>query len=137
LKKITFILFLLFGTAVSNQFYSQTGGRKTEKRIKAKKRGNHILTQYKSHGHADKFAKGNSGRRSRLARLFGKKHSSWVYKSSGSRRSTYRANQFLLTRSRTKGKIENAEILDRQNSMRSKTRIKGNRAFRFKKYNRR
>jgi hypothetical protein len=117
---------------ISTDYYAQTGGKKREKR--GKKRGNFVLTQYKSHGHADEFARGNSGRRSRFARLFKKKRSSWVYKSSGSRRSAFRANQFLLTRSRTKGKIENADFLDKQNSERARTRIKGNRAFRFKKY---
>lgn len=125
---------LLLGTAVSTGYYAQTGGKKREKRVKTKRRGNHILTQYKSHGHADEFARGNNGRRSRLARLFGRKQSSWVYKSSGSKRSAYRENQFLLTRNRSRGKIENAQILDRQNSHRSKNRVKGNRAFRFKKY---
>lgn len=121
---------------ISTDFYAQTGGKKSEKRQrKGKRRGNFILTQYKSHGHADKFARGNSGRRGRLARLFSKKkESSWVYKSSGSRRSAYRANQFLLTRTRSKGKIENADMLDRQNAQRSKSRVKGNKAFRSKKY---
>jgi hypothetical protein len=124
----------MLATSLSMQCYGQSGGRKTERKIKTKKRGNHILTQYKSHGHADKFAKGNSGRRGRLSRLFGKKHTSWVYKSSGSRRSTYRANQFLLTRSRSQGKIENANVLDKQNSTRSKKRVHGNKTFRSKKY---
>ena len=122
------------GTAVSTDYYSQTGGRKKEKRVKTKKRGNHILTQYKSRGNADKFAKGNNGRRGRLARLFRKKQPAWVYKSSGSKRSAYRANQFLLTRSRSRGKIENSDMLDRQNKTRSKSRVKGNKVFRFKKY---
>ena len=134
MKKLYIILFFVLGTAISNGYYSQSGGKKSEKRIKTKKRGNHILTQYKSHGHADKFAKGNSGRRGRLARLFGKKQTSWVYKSSGSKRSAYRANQYLLTRSRTRGKIENADMLDRQNKSRAKSRVKGNKVFRFKKY---
>ena len=134
MKKHFIIFLFLFFAAVSTEYYSQTGGRKTEKKIKTKKRGNHILTQYKSHGHADEFAKGNNGRRSRFARLFKKKQPSWVNKSSGSRRSAYRANQFLLTRSRSKGKIDNASVLDRQNSSRSNSRVKGNKVFRSKKY---
>lgn len=117
---------------ISTEYYSQSGGKKRERR--GKKRGNFILTQYKSHGHADKFARGNSGRRGRLARLFRKKHSSWVYRSSGSRRSAFQANQFLLTRSRTKGKIENADFLDRQNAQRARSRVKGNQSFRSRKY---
>ncbi|WP_317898243.1 hypothetical protein [Aurantibacillus circumpalustris] len=134
MKKLCFILLFILGSAIYTDCYSQIGGRKTEKRIKTKKRGNHILTQYKSHGHADKFAKGNNGRRGRLARLFRKKQPSWVYKSSGSKRSAFRANQYLLTRSRSSGKIDNADVLDRQNGKRSKSRVKGNRIFRFKKY---
>lgn len=134
LKKLVLIILLLLGTSVSTRYYSQVGGKKKEKRVKAKRRGNHILTQYKSHGHADEFAKGNSGRRSRLSRLIRKDRPAWVYKSSGSRRSANRANRFLLTRSRSQGKIENADMLDRQNAQRAKHRVRGNRAFRFKKY---
>lgn len=137
LKRLFIILLLLLGTAVSTEYAAQIGGKKKEKKIKVKRRGDHVLTQYKSHGHADEFARGSSGRRGRIARLFHKDRPAWVYKSSGSRRSAYRANQFLLTRSRTKGKIESSEFLDRQNSARAKSRNHGNRSFRFKKYNRR
>lgn len=137
MKKFFIILVLLLGTAISTEYCAQIGGRKKEKKVKVKRRGDHVLTQYKSHGHADEFARGSSGRRGRLSRLFRKDRPAWVYKSSGSKRSAWRANQFLLTRSRSKGKIENADFLDRQNSGRSKTRVHGNRAFRFKKYNRR
>jgi hypothetical protein len=132
LKKLFIIIVLLFGLGTSTNYYSQTGGKKRER--KAKRRGNFILTQYKSRGHADEFARGNSGRRSRLSRLFRKDRPAWVYRSSGSRRSAYKANQFLLTRSRTKGKIENADFLDRQNSERARSRVRGNKVFRFRKY---
>lgn len=118
---------------MTTEFYAQSGGRKTEKKVKTKKRGNHVLTQYKSHGHADDFARGNNGRRGRFARLFNKKQPAWESKTS-TRRSAYRANQFLLTRSRTKGKNENAATQDRQNSSRSKSRVKGNKSFKSKKY---
>jgi hypothetical protein len=118
---------------ISTEYYSQTGGKKHERR--GKRRGNFILTQYKSHGHADKFARGSSGRKGRFARLFKKKKkSSWVYRSSGSRRSAFRANQYLLTRTRSKGKIENAQVLDQQNSSRSKSRVYGNKSFKSKRY---
>lgn len=117
---------------ISTNYYSQTGGKKRER--KSKPRGNRILTQYKSRGHADAFARGNSGRRGRLSRLFHKPKPAWVYKSSGSRRSAYKANQFLLTRSRTVGKKENEMILDRQNRERAKYRVHGNRSFRFRRY---
>lgn len=132
MKKIVVIFIILFGIGFSTDFYAQTGGKKHERR--GKKRGNFILTQYKSRGHADKFARGNSGRRSGFSRLFKKKQSSWVYKSSGSKRSAYKANQYLLTRSRSNGKIENSDFLDHQNSVRTKNRVKGNTAFRSRKY---
>lgn len=132
LKRLVIILILFFGIGISNDFYAQSGGKKHERR--GKKRGNFILTQYKSRGHADKFARGNNGRRGKFSRLFKKKHSSWVYKSAGSRRSINKANQYLLTRSRTPGKIENADYLNHQNSVRSKNRVKGNTAFRSRKY---
>lgn len=125
---------MLLGTSLTTEYYSQTGGKKHERR--GKRRGNFILTQYKSRGHADKFARGNSGRKGRLAKLFKKKNkrSSWVYRSSGSKRSINRANQYLLTRSRTAGKIENAEYLEHNNMKRSKNRVHGNTAFRSRKY---
>lgn len=122
------------GASLTTEYYAQTGGKKHERR--GKRRGNFILTQYKSRGHADKFARGNSGRKGRLAKLFKKKNkrSSWVYRSSGSKRSINRANQYLLTRSRTAGKIENAEYLEHNNMKRSKNRVHGNTAFRSRKY---
>jgi len=132
LKRIVLIAIILLGISFSTDFYAQTGGKKHERR--GKKRGNFVLTQYKSHGNADKFARGNSGRRSRFSKLFKKKHSSWVYKSAGSKRSAYKANQYLLTRARTTGKVENSDFLDHQNSIRSKSRVKGNTAFRSRKY---
>jgi hypothetical protein len=133
LKRLVLIFLLLLGTAVSTEYYAQSGGKKREKRVKTKKRGNHILTQYKSRGHADEFAR-SKGRKGVFARMFRKPKPAWVYKSSGSRRSANKANQYLLTRSRTPGKIENARMQDRQNSMRSKKREKGNKTFRNKKY---
>jgi hypothetical protein len=136
LKKLFIIVLLILGTGISTDYYSQIGGKKKEPKLKSKRRGNHILTQYKSHGHADEFARGSSGRRGKLSRLFRKPKPAWVYKSSGSKRSAWKANQFLLTRSRSKGKIENAMTQDRQNGERSKKRVRGNRAFRFKKYKR-
>lgn len=134
MKQLLFIFIFLIGTGVSTDYFAQTGGKKHERR--GKRRGNFVLTQYKSRGHADKFARGNSGRKGRLAKLFKgkKKHSTWVYRSSGSKRSAYKANQYLLTRSRSAGKIENAEYLDHQNSTRSKSRVHGNTAFRSRKY---
>jgi hypothetical protein len=121
------------GLVFLNNYHAQEGGKKRERR--GRKRGNLVLTQYKSHGHADEFARGSSGRKGRFARLFSKKKQSpWVYKKSGTKRSHWKANQFLFTRTRSKGKIENAQYLDVSNKERSKTRIKGNRAFRFRKY---
>jgi hypothetical protein len=134
LKKLFIIIFLLIGIGVSNNVHAQTGGKKRE-RVKTKKRGNSILTQYKSHGHADDFARG-SGRRGLFARLFKKTAPSWRYKSAGSKRSHFKANQFLFARNRTKGKVENAQTLDKQNAERAKHRVRGSRAFKSRKYKR-
>src|SRR4051812_34202668 len=60
LKKILFIILLLSGIGLSEVSYAQTGGRKRETR--GKRRGNFRLTQWKSQGHADAFARGNNGR---------------------------------------------------------------------------
>ncbi len=132
MKKALVILLLLFGIGVSADYYGQTGGKKREK--KAKKRGNFVLTQYKSHGHADDFARGNNGRRGVFSRLFKKSNPSWVNKSSGSKRSHFKANQFLFARNRSKGKVENATYLDKQNSDRARSRVKGSKSFRFRRY---
>ena len=122
---------------ISNDFYAQTGGKKSEKRQrKGKRRGNFILTQYKSHGHADDFARGSSGRRGRFAKLFRKSRPSWEYKSAGSRRSHRRDNRDLLTRERSKGRVENADFQSRQNTGRAKRRDHGNKSFKRKKYGR-
>jgi hypothetical protein len=136
LKKLVIILLLLLGIGYSNNFYAQSGGRKKEKRIKTKRRGNHILTQYKSHGHADEFARGSNGRRGRIARLFHKTRPSWVYKSSGSRRSHARDNRDLFTRDRSKGHVDNDMTQARQNRERGKRRDHGNSSFKRKKYRR-
>jgi hypothetical protein len=136
LKKIFIIIVLLLGIGFSETAYAQTGGRKHEKyKRKGARRGNFHLTQYKSRGHADDFARGR-GRKGLFARLFKKDRPAWVYRSSGSRKSHFRDNQYLFTRERSKGKIENDQINTRQNAERSKNRVKGNRAFRFRKYKR-
>jgi hypothetical protein len=135
LKKTLIILLLLFGFGLSTEYYSQSGGRKKERRErKGKRRGNHILFQYKSRGHADRFARGNNGKRSRLARLFRKNPPVWKQKTAGSVRSQYRANRYLFFRFRTKGKMENAETLDRQNKKRGGFRVRGSQVFQSRKY---
>lgn len=135
MKKGLIIFTVLFAIFASYDLRGQVGNRKKEKQErKGRRRGNFILTQYKSHGHADEFARGSSGRRGKFARLFRKKKSPWVYKSSGSKRSHWKANRYLFTRNRTKGKAENEQILNKQNEERSKNRVKGNRSFRFRRY---
>lgn len=137
LKKVVVILVLLLGIGVSNALYSQEGGKKKEKYArKGAKRGNFHLTQYKSRGHADEFARG-SGRKGIFSRLFKKKDSpTWVNKSSGSKRSHYKANRYLFTRDRSKGKAENEQITTKQNAERERNRDRGNKTFKFKKYRR-
>ncbi|MCU0360315.1 MAG: hypothetical protein MUF75_06275 [Bacteroidia bacterium] len=112
--------------------FSQSGGRKREK--KAKQKGSLVLKKPNSKGHADEFARGNSGRRSRLSRLFKKDKAAWTYKSSGSRRNQYKANRYLFKRDRSEGHVDNEETIKRQNKKRMKNRDRGNKSFKSKKY---
>jgi hypothetical protein len=123
---------LLLSLFCSVAVFAQSGGRKKEK--KAKARGSFVLKKAKSKGHADEFARGNSGRRSRLSRLFKKDKPAWTYKSSGSRRSQNKANRYLFKRNRSEGHVDNEETLKRQNKKRSKKRDRGNQTFKSKKY---
>jgi hypothetical protein len=132
LKRIVLILMLLLTPAAALETFSQTGGKKREG--KTKRRGEFHLFQYKSKGHADEFARGNSGRRGLWARLFRKETPAWQYRKSGSARSNYKENRFLFFRFRSKGRDENAMTTDRQNKDRARKREHGNRVFKFKKY---
>ncbi len=125
-------MFLLLSLLCSATVYAQSGGRKREK--KAKTKGSVVLKRPKSKGHADEFARGNSGRRSRLSRLFKKDKPAWTYKSSGSRRNQYKANRYLFKRDRSEGHVDNEETLKRQNKKRAKKRDRGNQSFKSKKY---
>jgi hypothetical protein len=133
LKKAAIILILFLGLGISNTYHCQEGGKKREKyQRKGKKRGNFHLTQYKSRGHADEFAR-SSGRQGMFSRLFNRDSQGWVYRST-TRRSNFKANRFLFTRDRSKGRMENEQTTTRQNNERAKKRDHGNRSFRFKKY---
>ena len=135
MKKALIILLLLLGVGLSTSVYSQSGGRKREKRVKTKKRGNSILTQYKSQGHADEFAR-SSGRKGKFARLFRRDKPSWKNRPSGSKRSHNKDNRNLYARTRAKGHVSNAETQSRQSVDRSKRRDRGNNSFKRKKYSR-
>lgn len=138
MKKSFILILVVLGLTVSGNLYSQgqVGGRKSEKKERrGKRRGEFILTQYKSRGHADDFARSKSGRMSKFKKLFkGKKNTPWVYKSSGSKRSHWKENRFLFTRHRAPGHKENADIQEKQNRERASKREHGNRTFRFRKY---
>ena len=88
----------------------------------------------KSKGHADEFARGNSGRRSKWSRLFKKDKPAWTYKKSGTRRSQNKANRYLFKRHREEGHELNEETLNKQNKKREKKRERGNESFKRKKY---
>ncbi|MCC6373027.1 MAG: hypothetical protein IT236_18635 [Bacteroidia bacterium] len=136
MKKLFLIFLVLFGIGFAQTSYAQSGGKKREKRIKTRKRGNSILTQYKSRGHADDFARNATGRRGRFAKLFHREKPSWQYKSSGSKRSHNRDNRFLFKRERADGHKENAEYQNRQSTDRTKRRDRGNKSFKRKKFGR-
>src|SRR5687767_4162057 len=88
MPKIALAFFLVAGILFSPAFDAQSGGRKKEGRIKRK--GDFKLTQYKSRGHADEFARGSSGRKGWIARLFKRDKPAWTYRTTGSNRSNYK-----------------------------------------------
>jgi len=132
LKKNSLILVVLLSFICSLTVFAQSGGRKKER--KTKQKGSLVLKKPNSKGHADEFARGNSGRRSRLSRLFRKDKEAWTYKKSGSRRNQYKANRYLFKRDRSEGHVDNEETIKRQNKKRSKNRDRGNKSFKNKKY---
>jgi hypothetical protein len=132
-KKLLLILCISLGIGAMDAGYAQAGGKKREGR---KRRGDFVLFQYKSRGHADEFARGSVGRRTIWSKLFRRDRSGWRYRKSGSARSNYKENRFLFFRFKSPGREENAITTDRQNKERTRKREHGNRVFKFKKYKR-
>lgn len=85
-------------------------------------------------GHADEFAKGNSGRRGFFSRLFRSEKPAWTNRKAESRRKQYKANRYLFKRDRVEGHVDNEETLKKQNKKRSKRRDRGNESFKRKKH---
>ena len=85
-------------------------------------------------GHADEFARGNSGRRGFFSRLFRKEQPAWTNRKAGSRRSQQKANRYLFKRHRADGHVENEEALKKSNKQRAKRRDRGNDSFKHKKH---
>jgi hypothetical protein len=131
--KRKFILFSLFVLFTCSGVLAQSGGRKKEGR---QKKSGLSLKKTKSQGHADEFARGNGGRRSRLSRLIRKDKPAWTYRRSGTASSNYRENRFLFFRFRSKGRQENAEYSERRNKVRARDREHGSDAFHSKKHKR-
>jgi hypothetical protein len=129
LKK-TFLIFFVLIISL-NTVIAQSGGKKRER--KSKKSGASVLKQYKSHGHADEFARGGI-RKGRLSRLFSKPKPSWTNTKSGSKRNTYRANRYLFFRHRSEGVMNNEMILNKQNKTRRKNRVIGSKSFKHKRH---
>ena len=99
-----FLFFILI--LLSTCYYSQTGGKKKEG-IKTIKRG-----------------------------LFRKppKTSPWIYRKTESGTIQNREFPKLFKRYRTNGKKESSKILERQNRLRTKRRVRGNDVFHKRKY---
>ena len=122
---------MLIGLAFSSAIQAQSGGRKREKNARrGPRRGNYLHRQYKSAGHADEFARGSNGRFKKYSKLFHKSKPSWQYHTSGSIRSSNKANKFLFTRYRSKGKLDNTVELYRRKKIRDRGRVRGSQAFR-------
>jgi hypothetical protein len=131
LKKVLLIIVLFFGLGISNDFYAQTGGRKREHRNQ--KRSGSIFKRQRSAGNADRFAKGG-GRKGFIARLFRKDRPSWVYHATNPGKKQNREQRYLFSRFRTKGKKYKDGIQAKQNSERSRRRVRGNSTFHHRKY---
>jgi hypothetical protein len=134
-RKLLFVTFLVASLGLNNEMFAQTGGKKREGGVK-RRASFSLFHRKKSQGHADEFARGNSGRRSIWSRLFRRERPAWVYKPSGNVRTNYKENRFLFFRFRSKGRDENAMNQDRSRKERTRQREHGNRVFRFKKYKR-
>jgi hypothetical protein len=128
------LFFLAFSLALPVAMEAQTGGKKREGRVK--KRGNFKLTQYKSRGHADEFARGSAGRKGLFARLFKKDRPAWQNHTTGSPRTNYKENKYLFSWNRTRGKQQNVSTIDRQKRERIRNRDRGNESFRSRKHKR-
>jgi hypothetical protein len=133
--RILLLVALMAGLAIPDLASAQTGGRKREGGVKRKTKFS-LFNRNKSKGHADEFARGNSGRRTFWSKLFRKDRPAWQYRKTGSVRTNHKENRFLFFRHRSKGREENAMTQDRQSRTRSRNREHGNRVFRFKKYKR-
>ncbi|MCW3075720.1 MAG: hypothetical protein JWO32_329 [Bacteroidetes bacterium] len=131
MNKAILIIALLLGIGISNEVYSQAGGRKREHRNQ--RRGGSIFKRSRSAGHADNFAKG-AGRKGIMARLFKKNNPSWVYHSTNPGKTQNREQRFLFSRFRTHGKKYKDGIQAKLNSDRSRKRQRGNSTFKRKKY---
>lgn len=131
LNKILLIIILLLGIGISNDFYSQTGGRKREHRNQ--KRSGGLFKRTKSAGNADKFAKGG-GRKGFFARMFKKDRPAWVYHPTNPGKKQSREQRYLFSRFRTKGKKYKDGLQAKQNSDRARRRVRGNNTFKHRKY---
>ncbi len=131
LKKIIFIFALLLGLGISNEYYSQSGGRRKEHRNQ--RRGASRSFGKRSAGNADKFAQG-AGRKGFFSRLFAKKQGAWVYHPTNAGKKQNKEAPHLFSRYRTKGRKYHSGILAKQNSDRSRKRVKGNKSFSRNKY---
>ncbi|MGZ3899338.1 MAG: hypothetical protein ACXVNM_10170 [Bacteroidia bacterium] len=130
MKKVLLIIALLLGIGVSNEFYSQTGGRKREHRNQKR---TSMFKRSRSAGNADKFAKGG-GRKGLFARLFKKDRPAWVYHTTNPGKTQNREQRYLFSRFRTKGKKYKDGIQAKQNAERSRRRVRGNSTFSHRKY---
>lgn len=125
------IIFILVLVAFSLQVFGQSGGSKREKyRRKGPKRGNFLHKTYKSAGHADEFARGSNGRFNKYRKLFSHSKPAWTYRNVGTSKSNYKANRYLFTRYRSKGKIDNTNELYRRKKIRDRNRTRGSESFR-------
>ena len=105
---------------------AQSGGRKREHRNQ-RRAGSGLFKKNRSAGNADHFARGGGNRS-------GKKNPVWSMRHSRPGSSRNHDQRSLFSRYRTKGKAYRHNILAKQNSDRSRRRIRGNKVFNRKKF---
>jgi hypothetical protein len=130
------ILILFTGLGAVTETAAQSGGKKREKRVKAKRRGNFMGDRWKSMGHADEFAKGSRGRRNIFTKLFSRSKPAWTYRKTGTAGSNHKANRGLFSRWRSEHRKDDARTQEFNNRERSRNRERGNKVFKFRKHKR-
>jgi hypothetical protein len=137
LKKLLFILALLFAFGVTTVSAQAKGGRKREHKNQRKGGGGGgLFGGVRKHGNSNMFARGGQ-KTGFFARVIGGKRvtaGGWVYKPTRPGKKQNREQHQLFTRFQTKNKKMKDGMQARINSNRAKNRSHGNANFAKRRY---